>query len=225
MDGPTASRRDPTLDVARGLAVLLMVWVHFVPDEGPWTSVWGLDALPAALFTMLVGVSAAVGPAKSGQQLLRRVAALCCIGLPFWVWVWSNDILLPIACMSVAAAWCRAHPARTWCALALLCLAVPCATELWGGHAWTDIREDGTHEANHSPGWHTLRYFLLDGAYPLLPWAAFPLLGLRFAAARGDRPRLRRWLFGGLLAAAVGLLLDRFGDAAAGGFAVHLDVT
>jgi len=127
--------------------------------------------------------------------------------------------------MSVAAAWCRDHPARTWCALALLCLAVPCATELWGGHAWTDIREDGTHEANHSPGWHTLRYFLLDGAYPLLPWAAFPLLGLRFASARGDRPRLRRWLFGGLLAAAVGLLLDRFGDAAAGGFAVHLDVT
>ena len=225
VDGPIASRRDPTLDVARGLAVLLMVWVHFVPDDGPWTSVWGLDALPAALFTMLVGVSAAVGPAQSARQLLGRVSTLCCIGLPLWVWVWSNDILLPIACMSVVVAWCRDRPARTWCALALICLAAPFATALWGGYAWTDIREDGTHEANHSLGWHTLRYFVLDGAYPLLPWTALPLLGLRFAEARGDRARLGRWLLGGALAAAVGLSLDRFGDAEGEGLAVLLDVT
>ncbi|MGC6487542.1 MAG: heparan-alpha-glucosaminide N-acetyltransferase domain-containing protein [Planctomycetota bacterium] len=225
MDGTPARRRDETLDAARGLAVLLMIWVHFVPDDGPWTELWALDALPAALFTMLVGVSAAVGPARSARRLLGRVATLCCVGLPFWVWVWGNDILLPIACMSVAVASCRGRPRRTWGALALVCVAVPFATELWGGYAWTDVRADGTHEANHSWGWHTLRYFFLDGAYPLLPWVALPLLGLRFAAARRDRARLRRWLIGGACAAVVGLGLDRFGDAGAAGLPVHLDVT
>jgi len=202
-----------------------MVWVHFVPDDGPWTEVWAFDALPAAMFTVLVGVSAAAGPARRLPQVLGRVASLCAVGLPFWIWIWDNDILVPIACMSVAVACGRGRASLTWALIGAMVAAVPVTTELWGDYAWTEVHGDGTHEANHSLGWHTLRYFALHGAYPLLPWTALPLLGLRFAAARFDRASLRRWLALGALAAVAGLALDRFGDAAATGLPVHLDVT
>ena len=225
MDGQQLRRRDQTLDAARGLAVLLMVWVHFVPDDGPWTEVWAFEALPAVMFTMLVGVSAAAGPPHGARRLLGRVGLLCCVGVPFWLWVWDNDILLPIACMSVLVAACRGRRARTWCGWVAICCAAPVATELWGDYAWSEVLADGTHEANHSLGWHTLRYFFLHGAYSLLPWAAFPLLGLRFAAARGHRAALFRWLATGVLAAIAGLVLDHFGDAGDVGLGVHLDVT
>lgn len=209
----------------RGLAVLMMVWVHFVPDDGPWTEVWAFDALPAALFTMLVGVSSAAGGTRPWWPVLRRAGALAVIGLPFWVWVWGNDILIPIACMVPLSALLRLRAGATWAVLGCLLLAVPIATELWGDYAWSEVRQDGTHEANHSWGWHTVRYFLLHGAYPLVPWAVFPLLGLRFAAARGSTRALLGWLLGGAAALAAGLALDRYGDAAGEGLPVHLDIT
>jgi len=224
MEPAPAPRRDQTLDAARGLAVLLMVWVHFVPDDGPWTEVWAFDALPAAMFTLLVGVSVAAG-SRSWRKTWRRTATLIGVGLPFWILVWDNDILIPIACMLPVVTWLRSRAAATWVVLAGLLLAVPLTTWWWGDYAWTEVRDDGTHEANHTFGWHTARYFLLHGAYPLLPWLAFPLLGLRFAAARGSRRALAGWLFGGCVAMAVALACDRSGDAAAGGVAAMLDVT
>jgi uncharacterized membrane protein len=225
MDAAPASRRDETLDAARGLAVLLMVWVHFVPDDGPWTSVWAFDALPAAMFTMLVGVSAAAGGERSWRAVVWRAASLVLLGLPFWVWVWPNDILIPIACMLPVVALLRGQPQVTWVVLSALLGAVPWATASWGGFAWTEIRADGTHEANHSLGMHTLRYFVLHGAYPLLPWLAFPLLGLRLGRARSSRRALCGWLVAGFVAMLAALVCDRWGDAEAGGVAAHLDVT
>jgi uncharacterized membrane protein YeiB len=225
MQTTTPPVRDLALDAARGVAVAAMVWVHFVPDQGPWTAVWAWDALPAVMFMMLVGVSAAARGARPTMSVLRRAASLALVGLVFWTWVWSNDILLPIACSLPVVAALRARPAATWCAIFGLAFAAPVAAALWGDYAWSEIRADGTHEANHALGWHTLRYFGLHGAYPLLPWLAFSLLGLRFAAARGCRRALLGWLLGGAAAAASGLAADRFGDAGSEGVAVHFDVT
>lgn len=225
MHGAPPNGRDQTLDAARGLAVLLMVWVHFVPDEGPWTAVWAFDALPAALFTMLVGVSCAAGPPRSATRVWRRAATLAATGLLFWVFVWDNDILAPIAAMYLVATCLRGRARATWAVMVVVCVAVPFATDVWGGYVWEEVREDGTHEANHSLGWHTLRYFTLHGAYPLLPWVTMPLLGLRFAAARASRRALWRWLWVGVSAVVVGLCADRYGDAYQGGLRAHLDVT
>ncbi|MGK0435578.1 MAG: hypothetical protein ACJA0V_004744, partial [Planctomycetota bacterium] len=196
-------RRDEALDVARGLAVLGMVWVHFVPGPSDraegllplihWASVAALDGLPAALFLILMGASWSVSEGRICAYVIRRAVALSILGLAFWHWVWPNDILVPIAVMMPLLAIVHGMGRRAVVVATLLLLAcVPPATALWGDYAWTDVRGDGTHEANHHVGWFTVRYFLINGAYPLLPWMALPLVGALLAPMRTNAAALTR---------------------------------
>lgn len=229
--------RDPALDLARGVAVMAMVWVHFVPEpsEGTggalaalqWASVAWLDGFPAALFLVLIGATATVGDGRANPGVWRRAVALAVVGVVFWGLVWPNDILLPIALMlPLVALLQRLGPTAITVTVVVLLLLVPVATWLWGHYAWSDVREDGTHLANHAVGWFTVRYFLIDGAYPLLPWLVMPLLGLLLARARHVQSALRVTVGGGLACAAVALVVSQlWGDEYAGGLAAHLDVT
>lgn len=230
-------RRDEAIDVARGLAVLGMVWVHFVPGvsdgtEGAlpllnWFSVAALDGLPAALFLVLMGVSWSVSEGRICAYVIRRALALIVLGLAFWHWVWPNDILVPIAIMMPLLAIVHGMGRRAVVVTMLALLAcVPLATALWGDYAWTDVREDGTHEANHHVGWFTVRYFLINGAYPLLPWLAFPLVGALLAPMRTNADALTRMLLACVVAIAVALAVDQaWGDAYVGGLYAHFDIT
>lgn len=237
----SATRRDVGLDAARGFAVLAMVWVHFVPEpevhEGAqpdgvlawlqWASVACLDGLPAAMFLLLVGVAAAISGAPDARYVWRRAATLGAIGFAFWHFVWPNDILMPIALMLPLLA--AVHGKRRGVLVSLvltLLICVPVVTHLWGDYAWRDVREDGTHMANHATGWFTLRYFVIDGAYPLLPWFVFPLLGNLLASVR-DNVRALCWCIGAGIALAVAALVvsQLWGDAYEGGLYAHLDVT
>jgi uncharacterized protein len=229
--------RDQSMDVARGLAVLAMVWVHFVPEpvEGAagfwpwlqWASVACLDGLPAAVFVILVGTAWAVGGHRALLPSLRRAMALLLIGFGFWRWFWPNDILMPIAMMMLVLMVIDLLGRRTLLPLlALVLLATPIAHAIWGDYAWSDVRADGTHEANHGFGWATLRYFVCNGAYPLLPWLALPLMGLYLADLRSNVRGLARCLVIAVLVAGVALVVGcAFGDADSGGVHAHLDVT
>ncbi|HEB52383.1 MAG TPA: DUF418 domain-containing protein [bacterium] len=233
----SARCREQGVDCARGIAVMTMVWVHFVPvsetgasfgDAAVRWSVNLLDGLPAALFLLLVGVAAGCAGTRPWPIVCRRAIGIALVGVSFWWFVWPNDVLVPIAVSILAvASMQRLGAAATWCAVLALLVMVPVATELWGDYVWyVDIREDGTHEANHSVGWHTVRYFLFDGAYPLLPWLCFPLVGLRLAAGMHDSRARRRWAVVAAMVCAVAVTLDRLcGDAWAGGLWAHLAVT
>ncbi|MFT4843231.1 MAG: hypothetical protein ACI8UD_003022 [Planctomycetota bacterium] len=230
-------RRDEALDVARGLAVLGMVWVHFVPGPSDraegllplihWASVAALDGLPAALFLILMGASWSVSEGRICAYVIRRAVALSILGLAFWHWVWPNDILVPIAVMMPLLAIVHGMGRRAVVVATLLLLAcVPPATALWGDYAWTDVRGDGTHEANHHVGWFTVRYFLINGAYPLLPWMALPLVGALLAPMRTNAAALTRVMLVAVGCATIALVVDQFwGDAYAGGIYAHFDVT
>jgi predicted acyltransferase len=89
--------RDTALDVARGLAVLSMVYVHLVPTEGA-TTFWGgigalvarlLEGRPAALFCVLAGMAWATQAHRAGNSpgfpryVARRVGALALAGAVF----------------------------------------------------------------------------------------------------------------------------------------------
>ncbi|MFT4516272.1 MAG: hypothetical protein ACI91B_004994, partial [Planctomycetota bacterium] len=229
--------RDEALDLARGLAVLGMVWVHLVPEPGAgsegvmpflqWASVAWLDGLPAALFLVLVGAAWSVSGGAISAYVVRRAITLSFLGLAFWQWVWPNDILVPIAIMMPLLAIVHGMGRRALVVVAVLLLAcVPLATALWGDYAWTDVRADGTHEANHQVGWCTVRYFLINGAYPLLPWLVFPLLGALLAPMRTNARALTRVMVASVVAVAIALTTNQlWGDAYAGGIYAHFDVT
>jgi non-ribosomal peptide synthetase-like protein len=203
--------RDPALDLARALAVLGMIALHFVPGE----AIALLAGKPAALFALLAGMSwAHQAQTQRGAWFARRALALGAAGLAFWLAVWPTDVLAPLALMLPIVAALAGHPARALgLAGALLALA-PLATAAFGHYVDVDCRDDGSHAATSTFGWVTLRYFVFDGSYPLLPWLALPLLGAAMVAGRyRDPARSARWFAIALPLAlalhACGLVADR----------------
>jgi uncharacterized membrane protein YeiB len=196
------------LDLARGLAVLGMVWLHLVATEG------GDDALeraaatfgawiygkPAALFCVLAGVSWAIQTERGGSspganlRLLRRALALAAMGVVFGRTVWPTEILTPMACMMPLGVLAWRGGTAVLCTVLLAVLgAMPLGQAWFGDFAWSDWNADGTvHGAENAFGWITLRYYLYTGNYPLIGWLAFPLVGclaVRLGVLRRDRAR------------------------------------
>ena len=95
-----ARGREQALDVARGLAVFAMVWVHFVPEpldaalgwlaRLQWASVAWLDGLPAVMFLMLIGMAWGIGSVRPSAYVVRRATSLLVLGCAFWRWVWGR---------------------------------------------------------------------------------------------------------------------------------------
>ena len=122
---------------------------------------------------------------------MRRAALLLGFGVLFRVTLWPTEILSPLALMMLLA-----HPLRRKSLVVLartivvLLAGILLVTELSGKLAAADWLEDGSHRAATEFGVVTLRYYVFDGDYSLLPWLVFPLLGMCYA--RGDWRSLRR---------------------------------
>jgi non-ribosomal peptide synthetase-like protein len=180
---PVRRERDHALDVARGLAVLGMIFVHFVPDDG-LALLASLHGKPAALFVLLAGMSWAMqadhrrASASVWRYTARRALALGVTGWLFWCFVWPTEVLLPFALMlPLVVLLVRRGTGAVLLAGASLLLLAPVLAGLCGDYIEIDCLEDGTHLANATFGWPTLRYFLFDGSYPLVPWLALALFG------------------------------------------------
>ena len=208
---PAPAPRDEALDFARGLAVLGMVFLHFVPDTAGETGlgalctgiVTALHGKPAALFAMLAGMSFVLQAGRRTDArrrrlwFARRALALGVAGLLLWIFVWPTEVLLPLALMMpLVVAIARGGPLRTLATILALLIAVPFATAAFWHYVEVDCLEDGTHLANSTFGWSTLRYFLFDGSYPILPWLVLLLLGALLVAGGHRQPnRSGRWFW------------------------------
>ena len=206
MSAPPGAPRERhlALDVARGLAVFGMIYVHLVPTEGALVPLGRLatafarflEGRSAALFCILAGMSWAIQAARAessgrfGRYVARRALALAAAGALFHL-VWPTEILLPLALMMVLALMIGRGGARAVAtAAALLVAAAPIAATVFHGYFTSDWLADGSHLADHSLGLATLRFYFVDGNYPIVPWLVFPLVGMTMLA--GDRPRVER---------------------------------
>jgi non-ribosomal peptide synthetase-like protein len=220
--GAERRERDHALDVARGLAVLGMILVHFVPDDGmPLLAT--LHGRPAGLFVLLAGMSWAIQAAHRRQAAglwrytARRALALGAAGWLFWRFVWPTEVLLPFALMlPVVVLLVRRGTGAVLLLMAALLATAPVLAGLGGGYVEIDCLEDGTHLANASFGWQTLRYFVFDGSYPLVPWLALALLGALLVRRDDGSARHARGAF--LLALPMALAMAVWHRAA-----LHLD--
>ncbi|MFN7587960.1 MAG: amino acid adenylation domain-containing protein [Planctomycetota bacterium] len=235
---PSATAAAPTrqlaFDVARGFAVLGMIWLHFVPEPKDGEvgllaalaqhSIDALEGLPAALFVLLAGMAwSQAGLVDAGGERLhlrpafvwRRAFALAAIGLPLWQWLWPNDVLTPMAMMLVLSSWLLARGRLfVTVVVAAMTAAAPVLVTLAQPIVQADWLDDGTHRANHEVGLATLRWYTFDGTYPLLPWLVLPLLGALLAiGGRGDASRWRRWIWCSLPLPAIAYGLDAFAHA------------
>ncbi|XVJ59013.1 MAG: amino acid adenylation domain-containing protein [Tepidisphaera sp.] len=206
---PTApADRQPFLDVARGVAVLGMIYMHFVPAEkteatlaSVWTAISAfLEGKAAALFCVLAGIAWEIHAQRAAQSphgrwyLPRRVLSLLLLGVAFHILAWPTEILVPFSLMMVLALGLRRLGRQTMLAAAvLLLLLAPAVPAFFGHYIESDWAEDGSHLADGSLGWVTVRALLFDGSYPILPWLAFPLIGMLMVPCWKCPPSNKRW--------------------------------
>lgn len=222
-----ASGRLAFLDLARGLALMGMIYMHFVPAESEatagrlaniWTSVSDfLAGKSAALFCVLAGVAWEIQSRRNGQigtsgvsgvsgwYFIRRAAALAAVGIALHVLCWPTEVLVPLAVMMLVTVWLRSlGTGAVACAAVVTLLFTPFVPVLFGEYLSNDWNADGGHLADTTVGWATLRALLIDGNYPLVPWLAYPLVGLLLAKQLRTPGAVRRWFLWSVLAYIVG---------------------
>ncbi len=213
VEAPASSMipRYESLDVARGLAVLGMIYVHFVPAEGGTTdletSLSGMvrvqEGTPAAMFCILAGMSWEIQSGRSGSSsrfrvyVVRRILALAIAGTLFHFLVWPTEILLPLALMSMLSlVLSGVGKTAMLAAIFLLVVALPFLPLLFANYVTQDWNADGSHVADNTFGWASLRFLIFDGNYPVVPWMAFVLIGMLMAMSNEiSSPRVKMWFY------------------------------
>jgi uncharacterized membrane protein YeiB len=213
--------RLPALDVARGIAVLLMIWEHFVPTESSGSR-WSMIAADVAailygkgapLFCLLLGVGLVLWRDRHEADptpgyALRRALALVALGWVFGATLWPTEILMPLGLMTLLCAPLLSWPAwRLWSLVAALTVAAPLLGATLADYAVADWTWEGRHLAESGWGWVDVRYFTFDGNYPLVPWLALPVLGVLLGRVGAKAAAVPRRLFFILLPAAIALQL------------------
>lgn len=236
--GSTAARQ-PSIDVLRAVAIVLMVTVHFVEnlsgaygaDGGPFLGAYRYWWLPtgfaAPLFTFLSGASYrfwVVGQERRGRDTdaiskatIRRGLFLILLGLVFNVAVWMPedvfnwDILTFIgAALIVLDVVRRLPPAVPLVACGILVTLAPVLRLIAGyGDYWTA----GYFDYDFTLG-DVVLGFLVTGFFPIFPWLVFPIAGFLASVSIFSPPtvlqRLRPAMIGAaLLLAALATVLVR----------------
>ncbi len=221
-------QRYRSIDILRGLAIILMIQVHFVENlsSGDGAPAWlylastYLGSIPAPFFAFVSGLSYALWLRKQESLrrrdeeitkiTLRRGLFLFGIGIAFNFFVWlpeetfNWDILTLLGTSLLFLAFARKLPPPV---LALICLLVILFSPL--------LRVVGDYNAYWIEQTYTYDFtfrdilfgFLANGFFPVFPWIIFPILGFLCAdlvfrrRASTDAIHWRLWALGfGLLA-------------------------
>ena len=115
------------VDVARGLALISMFVAHVAPSPGPAGVLNLSEFLTAALFALLIGLSAQLSAERMGFPMLFAssvVRAIAFIALGLWISSWGAqvDIILPyLGVLAVAVAVLAFLPSWALGLLAVVC--------------------------------------------------------------------------------------------------------
>ena len=187
-----------SIDILRGMAIILMVQVHFVENLSPResSSAWLYDismwfgSLSAPFFTFLSGLSYSLWTRKQESlrrpdkeitnSTLRRGLFLFGIGIAFNFFLWlpeetfNWDVLTLIGTALLFLAYARKLP---WPVLALICVLALLISPL--------VRAVGGFTAYWEHGAYTYDFnvrdvvfgFFSNGYFPVFPWIIFPIMG------------------------------------------------
>jgi uncharacterized membrane protein YeiB len=177
-----SDEREVSLDASRGVAVCGMIILHLVPIDG--FALVALEGVAAALFFILAGMAWTLHDRKrrselqNNSYLIRRSLALIGIGVLMHMTFWSTEVLIPLGlCLIPTVMLGRSGRRFLYVGMAALVVVTLAFAVSFQGLVTVDWLENGSHVADVSFGWATLRYLLVDGNYPLIPWLVFPLFG------------------------------------------------
>ena len=195
--------RDATVDTLRGLAIITMVAANLA---GPvlavphpfWLRLYGSFAAP--LFVLLSGMMVVVTTAR-GRSLMyfcARGASVLLVAAVVDAAIWqivpftSMDVLYVIAlCIPLCALVLRLPAAARWAVAVLIFAATPALQSALGYTAYpTEMFLDGTPTVVVDEQTPIVNHWLVDGFFPIFPWAGFAVLGVALAVGPWRREGL-----------------------------------
>ena len=219
--------RYASLDILRGLAILLMVPVHFSDNLSPRiaSTAWLFDAvtylgsLPAPLFTFVSGLSFSLWARKLKAEgrtersitfvALKRGAFLFALGIAFNFCIWlpeetlNWDILTLLASAYFFLAFARYIPPM---ALGLIAGVIPLLAPAFRTVGdYTEYWDEGVFSYDYNFR-DSIFGFISNGYFPLVPWLIFPIVGF-IVGEIAFAPRRNPKLLLSLIALGLGSLL------------------
>jgi uncharacterized protein len=197
---PAGSGRVDAVDLARGIALVAMMFVHLGPQwtgEDPPVGQMLASGRAAPLFAMLAGVALSLvhrrdpGGAGSARATCLRAIVLVVLGLslgspdrvPVYVILASYGVLIVLALPL------RGLPARALLALGLLWAVVAPVALLWLQIEHDPVFADQAVWSDLVPPWSLAGELFVWGPYPASVWFAYVLVGMAVGRLDLGRPR------------------------------------
>ena len=201
------------LDAARGIAILMMAYVHMVPSGGGTFAAkvtLALEGKAAVLFFILAGMTWARMSADKPAAIYRRAALYCAIGILMHTTVWNTEVLLPLG-LCLALYQVVRGKKRIGDALAILGIAATLVVPLmFNGDTAIDVIEQPGELLKSGGLFRAATFLLFTNTYPIVPWWSLVWFGCRLSRVEA------------MFAKPFSLVAVGCGIAAIGGFGVLL---
>ena len=205
MDATKPAGRVTALDAARGIAILMMAYVHMVPSEGGTFAAkvtLALEGKAAVLFFILAGMTWARMSADKPAAIYRRAMVYCVIGILMHITVWNTEVLLPLGICLALFQLVRAKP-RIGDTLAIIGIAATLVVPLmFNGDTAIDVIEQPGELLKPGGLVRAATFLLFTNSYPIVPWWSLVWLGCRLSRIEAlfARPVSLVAIIGGIVA-------------------------
>ena len=184
VDATKPTGRVMALDAARGIAILMMAYVHMVPSDGGAFAAkvaLALEGKAAVLFFILAGMTWARMSTDKPAAIYRRAALYCVIGILMHTTIWNTEVLLPLGLCLVLFQVVR-DKQRIGDVIAVLGLAATLFVPLmFNSDTAIDIFEQPSELLKPGGLLRAATFILFTNTYPVVPWWSLVWFGSRLS--------------------------------------------
>ena len=172
------------LDAARGIAILMMAYVHMVPSDGGAFAAkvtLALEGKAAVMFFILAGMTWARMSTDKPAAIYRRAGLYCVIGILMHTTIWNTEVLMPLGlCLALYQA--VRGKQRIGDMLAILGLAATLVLPLmFNVDTAIDIFEQPRELLKPGGLVRAATFVLFTSSYPVVPWWSLVWFGSRLS--------------------------------------------
>ena len=174
--------RIAALDAARGIAIIMMAYVHMVPSDGPGFApliTKALEGKAAVLFFILAGMTWARMSSDKPAAIYRRAALYCVIGILMHTTIWNTEVLMPLGICLALFQLVRDKQRIGDLIAALGVVATLVAPLILNGDTAIDVIEQPSELLTHGGFLRAAMLILFTGSYPIVPWWSLVWFGGR----------------------------------------------
>jgi uncharacterized membrane protein YeiB len=179
------------LDAARGIAILMMAYVHMVPSDGTGFAqlvAKALEGRAAVLFFILAGMTWARMSSDKPAAVYLRAALYCVIGILMHTTIWNTEVLLPLG-LCLALFQLVRDKQRIGDVIAVIGLAGTLFVPLmFNGDTAIDVLEQPSELLKPGGLLRAATFILFTNTYPVVPWWSLVWFGGRITERQLGMP-------------------------------------